>query len=53
MQVRYPMDTSCTSQIKTQFNPEFEVAIYYGLKILAAAIVVYFETPVFLTGSQR
>ena len=34
-------------------NPEFAVAICCGLKILAATIVYCFETPVFLTGSQR
>ena len=33
--------------------PEFAVAIYYGLNILAATLVVCFETPVLLTGSQR
>ena len=36
-----------------EFNPDFAVAIYCGLKILAATLVVCFETPVLLTGSQR
>ncbi len=35
------------------FNPEFAVAIYCGLKILSATLVYCFETPVLLTGSQR
>jgi hypothetical protein len=34
-------------------NPEFAVAIYCGLQTLAATLVVCFETPVFLTRSQR
>ncbi|MBW2554137.1 MAG: hypothetical protein JRE20_08440 [Deltaproteobacteria bacterium] len=34
-------------------TPEFAVAIYCGLKLLAATLVYCFETPVFLTGSQR
>jgi hypothetical protein len=33
-------------------NPEFAVAIYYGLQILAATLV-YCLTPVLLTGAQR
>jgi hypothetical protein len=33
--------------------PEFAVAIYYGLQIIAATLVYCFETPVLLTGSQR
>jgi hypothetical protein len=33
--------------------PEFAVAIYCGLKILAATLVYCFETPVLLTGTQR
>ena len=37
----------------TLFNPEFAVAIYCGLQILAATLVYCFETPVLLTGSQR
>ena len=35
------------------FNPDFALAIYYYLKILAATLVVCLETPVLLTGSQR
>jgi hypothetical protein len=34
-------------------NPDIAVAIYCGLQTLAATLVVCFETPVFLTGSQR
>ena len=34
-------------------NPEFTVAIYYGLKILAATLVYCFYHPVLLTGPQR
>ena len=34
-------------------NPEFAVAIYCGLKILAATLVYCFEIPVLLTGSQK
>jgi hypothetical protein len=34
-------------------NPEFAVAIYYGLKILAATLVYCFYHPVLLTGPQR
>ena len=33
-------------------NPEFAVAIYYGLQILAATLA-YCLTPVLLTGAQR
>jgi hypothetical protein len=33
--------------------PDIAVANYCGLQTLAATIVVCFETPVFLTGSQR
>jgi hypothetical protein len=33
--------------------PDIAVAIYCGLQTLAATLVVCFETPVFLTGSQR
>jgi hypothetical protein len=36
-----------------RFNPEFAVAIYYGLKILAATLVYCFYHPVLLTGPQR
>jgi hypothetical protein len=35
------------------FNPEFAVAIYYGLQFLAATLVYCFETPVILTGPHR
>ena len=35
------------------FNPEFAVAIYYGLQILAATLVYCFYHPVLLTGAQR
>jgi hypothetical protein len=35
------------------FNPEFTVAIYYGLQILAATLVYCFYHPVLLTGPQR
>jgi hypothetical protein len=35
------------------FNPDFAVAIYCGLKSIAATLVDCFETPVLLTGSQR
>jgi len=35
------------------FNPEFAVAIYCGLKILAAKLVYRFVTPVLSTGLQR
>jgi hypothetical protein len=34
-------------------NPEFAVAIYYGLKSLAATLVYCFYHPVLLTGPQR
>ena len=34
-------------------NPEFAVAIYYGLQILAATLVYCFYHPVLLTGPQR
>ena len=36
-----------------QLNPEFAVAIYYGLQILAATLVYCFKIPVLLTGPQR
>jgi hypothetical protein len=39
--------------IKRVINPDIAVAIYCGLQTLAATLVVCFETPVFLTGSQR
>jgi hypothetical protein len=35
------------------FNPEFAVAIYYGLQILAATLVYCFYHPVLHTGPQR
>ncbi len=38
---------------KSGFNPEFAVAVYYGLQILAATLVYCFYHPVLLTGPQR
>jgi hypothetical protein len=37
----------------SRFNPEFAVAIYYGLQILAATLVYCFYHPVLLMGPQR
>ncbi len=34
-------------------NPEFAVAIYYGLQILAVTLVYCFYHPVLLTGPQK
>jgi hypothetical protein len=39
--------------MEVSFNPDIAVAIYCGMQTLAATLVVCFETPVFLTGSQR
>jgi hypothetical protein len=39
--------------VQKLFNPEFAVAIYCGLKILAATLVYCFYHPVLLTGPQR
>jgi hypothetical protein len=37
----------------TNFNPDIAVAIYCDLQTLAATLVVCFEIPLLLTGSQR
>ena len=43
----------CYADLVFPLNPDIAVAIYCGLQNLAATLVVCFETPVFLTGSQR
>ncbi len=48
---RYYLRVLC--RISQYSNPEFAVAIYCGLKILATTLVYCFEAPVLLTGSQR
>jgi hypothetical protein len=47
----YAFHNSSTPQ--THFNPEFAVAIYCGLQILAATLFYCFYHPVLLTGPQR
>jgi hypothetical protein len=54
VKVKYPEYTDIFREIAGwAFNPEFAVAIYYGLQILAATLVYCFYHPVLLTGPQR
>jgi hypothetical protein len=46
-------DSGFNATWQIDLNPEFAVAIYYGLKILAATLVYCFYHPVLLTGPQR
>jgi hypothetical protein len=50
---RIPFASLWTSSPATYIIPEFAVAIYYGLQILAATLVYCFYRPVLLTGPQK